>query len=75
MIKQEFYKIREDGIQLYRTYSDNVTKYIKQVETDRVYKEAIDVYPLKYTYIECEQEEQQSQSSITLFDRLRGVRK
>lgn len=51
MIKTEFYKIRNDGIQLYKTYSDK-NVYIKQLESDVEYSVAIDVYPLKYTYIE-----------------------
>ena len=51
MIKQEFYKTREDGVNLIRTYSDE-NKYIKQVETGNEYTEAIDVEPLRYTYVE-----------------------
>lgn len=53
MIKMEYYKTRNDGVALYKTYSNN-NKYIKQVETNRYYTEAIDVYPLKYTYVETE---------------------
>lgn len=60
MIRQEFYKVREDNVQLYKTYSDNATKYIKQVETGRIYKEAIDVYPIRYTYIEVDEPQPQT---------------
>lgn len=44
--------ITEDGRTLVRTYSDEFM--IKQVETGRIYSEAIDV-PGKYTYIETEE--------------------
>lgn len=37
--------------QFIKTYSDQ-NKYVKQVETGRVYKTAIDVLPIRYTYIE-----------------------
>ena len=42
MIKTEFYEKREDGIDLYRTYSDE-NKIIRQIETGYEYEEAIDV--------------------------------
>ena len=51
MIVREFYRIREDGVNLYRTYSDN-KKYIKKVDTDEVYSEAIDVEFAPYKYVE-----------------------
>lgn len=51
MIKKEFYKEREDGIKLYRTYSDEKYK-IKQQETGAIYDEAVDVGDKNYTYIE-----------------------
>ena len=53
MIKQVFLKTREDGVVLWKTYSDS-NKYILQVETGIEYDEAIDVYPVRYTYIESE---------------------
>ena len=53
MIKQVFFKTREDGVTLWKTYSDNDKKII-QVETGIEYDEAIDVYPVRYTYIESE---------------------
>lgn len=59
MIKIEFYKTREDGIDLYRTYSD-ADKYILQVETGIEYDEAIDVADkngnIRYTYEETEKD-------------------
>ena len=61
MIRQEYYKKREDGVILYRTYSDN-NKMIIQVETGIEYEEAIDVIPLKYTYIESENEVKENEN-------------
>lgn len=59
MIKTEFYKTREDGVDLYRTYSDE-NKYILQVETGIEYDETIDVADengnIRYTYEETEKE-------------------
>lgn len=55
MIRQVYVMTRSDGVRLYKTYSDN-NKYIIQVETGIKYEEAIDVYPLRYTYIESEED-------------------
>lgn len=69
MIKTEFHKTREDGIDLYRTYSDT-NKIIIQIETGIKYGEAIDVgykynptvdfghesEKIRYTYEETEKE-------------------
>ena len=52
MIITEFYKTREDGTNLYRTYSD-LNMMIQQIETGKEYSEAIDVEGT-YTYIETE---------------------
>lgn len=51
MIVREFYEKRFDGVNLYRTYSDEGF-YIKQVETGNIYSEAIDVEDAPYTYEE-----------------------
>ena len=59
MIKTEFYGTRNDGIDLYRTYSDE-NKYILQIETGIEYEEAIDVADengnIRYTYEETDKE-------------------
>ena len=55
MIVREFHRVREDGVTLYRTYSDS-DHYIKQVETGAVYSEAIDVENSGYTYEETDKE-------------------
>lgn len=42
MIKKEFFKTREDGVKLYRTYSDTDHK-IRKKRTSEVYAEAVDI--------------------------------
>ena len=42
MIKKEFYKTREDGVKLYRTYSDT-DHLIKKVADGKVYGDAVDI--------------------------------
>ena len=60
MIKTDFFKIRNDGVILVKTYSTE-NKYIRQVETGLEYTEAVDIglkltddtYIVKsYTYVE-----------------------
>jgi hypothetical protein len=46
-----FYKTRQDGVNLFRTYSDE-DKQIRKVGTDEVYDEAIDIENAPYTYEE-----------------------
>ena len=59
-IIKEFYKTRDDGVNLYRTYSDLSLK-IQKVGTNMIYNEAVDVESVSYTYIEtdtpCNEEE------------------
>lgn len=54
MVVKEYYRIREDGVILYRTYS-NEGKKIQKVGTDEVYEEAIDIESAPYTYTETDQ--------------------
>lgn len=54
MIVREYFKTRNDGVNLFRTYS-NEGFYIKQVETGVVYDEAIDVESVNYTYVETDE--------------------
>ena len=67
MIKKEFYRTREDGVNLYKSYSD-AGFYIKQVETGVEYEEAIDVENAPYTYEETDKlipiEEVQNETNI-----------
>ena len=51
MIVKEFYKTREDGINLYKTYSDENYR-IRKVETNEIYDEAIDIEDNNYEYEE-----------------------
>lgn len=51
MIIREFFRQREDNVNLYRTYSDE-DMMIRQVETGNLYAEAIDVENAPYTYEE-----------------------
>lgn len=50
-IVTELYKTRNDGVKLFRTYSDE-GKQLLQNETGIVYDEAIDVEGAPYTYSE-----------------------
>ena len=50
-IVKEFYKTREDGVKLYKTYSDE-NYMIKKVGTEEVYEEAVDVENATYEYEE-----------------------
>lgn len=54
MIVREFYRTRKDGVNLYRTYSDE-DYYILQNETGIKYDEAIDVENAPYTYTETDE--------------------
>lgn len=51
MIVKEFYLTREDGIKLFRTYSDQ-DFYIKQIETGAIYDNAVDIESSTFTYEE-----------------------
>jgi hypothetical protein len=51
MIVREEYKTRSDGVNLFRTYSDENRKII-QNETGIIFTEAIDVENSPYTYSE-----------------------
>ena len=54
MIKQEFYGTRPDGVNLYRTYSDDGHRII-QTDTGAVYDEAVDVENSGHIYAESEE--------------------
>ena len=45
---------------LIRTYTDDPTKALLQQETGAVYDEAIDKYPIRYTYTETERQEDEN---------------
>lgn len=54
MIVREFYATREDGVVLFRTYSDTNHK-IMQKPTMVVYDEAIDIEGAPYEYVETDE--------------------
>lgn len=51
MIQKDFYKTREDGVNLYRTYS-GANMMIRKDGTDEMYSEAVDIESAEYTYTE-----------------------
>ena len=53
-IVTEFYRKREDNINLYRTYSDEGL-LIKKVGTEEIYEEAIDIENSGFSYEETEE--------------------
>lgn len=63
MIVREFYQTRQDGVNLFRTYSDE-NKYIRKVGTNEEYSEAIDIEGAPYEYEETDKEIEQYEESI-----------
>ena len=51
MIIKEFYEKRNDGINLFITYSDQKLK-IQKVGTDEIYDSAIDIEDANFIYVE-----------------------
>ena len=51
MIVKEFYKTRNDGVNLYKSYSDQELQ-IQKVSTDEIYSSAIDVENAPFEYVE-----------------------
>lgn len=51
MIKREYFKTRNDGVSLYRTYSDE-NFMIHKIGTEEYYSEAIDVENVPFEYEE-----------------------
>lgn len=56
MIEKEFLVTREDGVNLYRTFSTD-NKMIRKVGTDEIYDEAIDIENAPYEYEETDEPE------------------
>lgn len=72
MIVKEEYRTREDGVRLYRTYSD-IGNYIRQVETNVIYAEAVDVEGALFTYEETEDKIEIEQVEATQYAYGKGV--
>ena len=51
MVKKEFFMTRQDGVRLFKSYSDQ-NLYIQKLGTDEVYDSAIDVENAPYVYVE-----------------------
>lgn len=54
MIKQDFYGTRPDGVNLYRTYSDDGHRIV-QTDTGAIYDEAVDIENSGHVYAESEE--------------------
>ena len=76
-IIREFYKTREDGVNLYRTYSNEGYK-IHKLNTDEIYEEAVDIENAPYEYeettekIEVEEELTETELKAQAYDILVG---
>ena len=62
-IVKEFYKTRKDGVNLYRTYSDE-GYMIHKINTEEIYNEAIDVENAPYEYEETTEKPEEDLSEI-----------
>lgn len=68
MVAKEFYRTREDGVDLFRTYSDKGLQ-IQKVGTDEIYDEAVDVENSGFEYVETDipiETEQETHGSDTI---------
>lgn len=80
MIVTKYYETRQDGVNLYRTYSDADMR-IRQDQTGAIYDEAIDVEGIGYTYTETNEPvddedpsaQEQLQAKAEAYDILLGV--
>lgn len=55
MIVKEYYMTRNDGVKLYKSYSDS-NKIIRKVGTEEEYDLAIDIETAPYTYEETDKD-------------------
>jgi hypothetical protein len=55
MVKKEYFRTRQDGVRLFKSYSDQ-NLYIQKVGTEEVYSEAIDVEDAPFEYVETDKE-------------------
>ena len=65
MIKTEFYRMREDGVRLVRTYSD-AGYYIRQDGTGAEYDEAVDPEGAGRTYTETDKPVETDETEATV---------
>lgn len=69
MIQTEFYMTRSDGVDLYRTYSDQ-NMMIQKDGTEEIYSEAIDVENSGFTYTETDIRIEGETGDLTVTDTL-----
>lgn len=63
MVIKELYMTRNDGVNLYKSYSNENYK-IRQIETGNIYEEAIDIETSNYTYEETDIKIETSEEEI-----------
>ena len=63
MIKREFYITRTDGVNLFKTYSDEEYK-IRKIGTNEIYAEAIDVEDAPFEYEETNEKIEKENDSL-----------
>ena len=74
MVRPEFYMTRSDGVNLYRTYSDQGRKLIRNDGVE--YGEAVDVENSGYTYTEGDYPEEdmtETEAKALAYDIITGV--
>lgn len=59
MVIKEFYRTRQDGVNLYRSYSDKGFM-VRKAGTDELYEEAIDIENTAYEYEEVKETKESS---------------
>lgn len=64
MIVKKFHRTRKDGVNLYKTYSDEGW-LIQKVGTDEIYSTAIDVENAQYTYVETDKKPKERKPKVT----------
>lgn len=67
MIRTDFFRKREDGVDLYRTYSD-ANVMIRKTGTEEIYSEAIDVENSGFSYTETDIPIEEESEEATIED-------
>ena len=69
MIEREYYKTREDGVELFLTFSD-ADMMIRKDSTNEVYAKAIDIENSGFTYTETDIPIEEDTGELTVDDTL-----
>jgi len=67
VIRTDFFRKREDGVDLYRTYSD-ANVMIRKTGTEEIYSEAIDVENSGFSYTETDIPIEEESEEATIED-------